>query len=101
MAKRYEFQGSQPVSVPQEAGQEVRAGGHRARLAVVGDRMWEEIGMVVPCTAAGSWLTLRRTIPEEARDQKTAMRKQKGPGGQPALTPEPSEAGPRASRYVS
>lgn len=40
--------------------------GHRARLAAVGDRMWEETGLLVPCTAAGSWLTLRRTIPEEA-----------------------------------
>ena len=33
---------------------------------MVGDRMWEEMGMLVPCTAAGSWLTLRRTIPEGA-----------------------------------
>lgn len=65
----------------QEAGEEGRARGHRARPAVVGDRMWEEIGMLVPCTAAGSWLTLRRTIPEEARDQKAAISKQKGPGG--------------------
>lgn len=65
----------------QEAGEEGRARGHRARLAVVGDRMWEETGMLVPRTAAGSWLTLRRTIPEEARDQKTAISKQKGPGG--------------------
>lgn len=40
--------------------------GHRARLAAVGDRIWEEMGMLVPCTAVGSWLTLRRTIPEEA-----------------------------------
>lgn len=49
--------------------------------------MWEEIATLVPCTAAGSWLTLRRTIPEEARDQKAAMRKLKGPAGQPAPSP--------------
>lgn len=66
-----------PVSVQQEG----RTRGHRARLAVVGDRMWEEIGVLLPRTAAGSWLTLRRTIPEEARNQKAAMRRQKGPGG--------------------
>ena len=40
--------------------------GHRARLAVVGGRMWEELGVLVLCTAAGRWLTPRRTIPEEA-----------------------------------
>lgn len=28
--------------------------GHRARRAVVGGRMWEEMGLLVPCTAAGS-----------------------------------------------
>lgn len=54
MAKRHVFQGSKPVSAHQEAGQESRARWHRARLAVVGDRMWQEIGMLVPRTAAGS-----------------------------------------------
>lgn len=63
--------------------------------------MWEEIATLVPCTAAGSWLTLRRTIPADARNQKAAMRKLKGPDGQPARSPNPSQEGPRASGYAS
>lgn len=47
--------------------------GHRARLAVVGNRMWEKMGQLVPCAAAGSWLTLRRTIPKEAGGRETAV----------------------------
>lgn len=48
--------------------------GHRARPAAVGDGMGEEIGRLVPCTAAGSWLMRRRTIPEEAGGPEAAVR---------------------------
>lgn len=65
--------------------------GHTARLAAVGDGMWEEMGGLVPCTAAGSWLTLRRSIPEEAGGPRGSSEDREGaPAGQPAPTSAPS-----------
>lgn len=68
--------------------------GHRARLAVVGDRMWEEMGMLVPCTAAGNWLTLRRTVPEAAGGPEGSSEEQQGvvPYWEAAPATAPSQA---------
>lgn len=54
----------------QEAGQEGRVQGTGPGWCG-GEQDMGGDDTLVPCTAAGSWLTLRRTIPEEAG----------GPGG--------------------
>lgn len=36
--------------------------------------MWEEVGRLGPCSAAGNCLTLRRTIPEKAGGPEAAVR---------------------------
>lgn len=64
--------------------------GHGARLAVVGDGMWEEMGMTVACTAAGSWLTLRRTIPEEAGGPEGSSKELGWGAASPHYCPTPS-----------
>lgn len=77
-----------------ESWSEGQGPGHRARPAVVGDRMWEEMGMLVPCTAAGSWLSLR-TIPEGAwgpGGSSEEWGEKKVLGGQPAPDPAPFQA---------
>lgn len=68
--------------------------GHKARLAAVGDGMWEEMGGLVPCTAAGSWLTLRRSIPEEAGGPRGSSEDR---GGGPLLGSQPPPLPPPTS----
>lgn len=57
-----------------ESWSEGQGPGHRARPAVVGGRMWEEMGMLVPCTAAGSWLPREGQSPRRLGGQEAAVR---------------------------